>query len=361
MLSDADYVDRALRLAERGLGRTSPNPVVGAVVVTFDGIVVGQGYHEQAGTPHAEVHALDTAGDRARGATLYCSLEPCSHHGRTGPCVERIVAAGVARVVAPLEDPNPRVSGEGFRYLRAHGISVDVGVRRDVASRLNRSFFTYIRARRPFVTMKIATSLDGRIAARPGIRTQLTSEVALQHVHYARACADAIGIGSESVLIDDPRLTVRNLWRAGPLRRVVFDRRLRISPAARLFSTLASGPVTILTTAEAVAARPDQAAALRAAGAEIEVTAGNLDSGLSALARIGVTSLVLEGGTELHRTAWTSGLVDCVQVYVAPVVLGAAGTPWLSESEFSLASLNNVKCRALGPDTLIEGDVHRTH
>ena len=172
---DADYMDRALFLAERGRGRTSPNPMVGAVVVSPDGVVVGQGFHERAGEPHAEVHALAGAGARARGATLYCTLEPCCHVGRTPPCVGRIVEAGVARVVAAIEDPNPFVQGRGFAYLRAHAVDVQVGLAVDAAVRLNRPFFTLMRQKRPFVVLKVATSLDGRIAEGPGLRTELTS------------------------------------------------------------------------------------------------------------------------------------------------------------------------------------------
>src|SRR5262245_19902833 len=175
MLSDVDYMERALFLAARGRGRTSPNPMVGAVVVAADGVVVGQGFHERAGGPHAEVHALDMAGARAAGATLFCTLEPCAHVGRTGPCAQRIVAAGIRRLVAAIEDPNPLVSGRGFAFLRAHGVQVEVGVRGNEAARLNQPFFTLMRDRRPFVILKAATSLDGCMAAAPGVRTILTS------------------------------------------------------------------------------------------------------------------------------------------------------------------------------------------
>ena len=168
VLADAAYMDRALLLAGRGAGRTTPNPMVGAVVVTPDGVVAGSGFHERAGQPHAEVHALDAAGEAARGATLYCTLEPCSHHGRTPPCVDRIVAAGIARVVAAVQDPNPRVAGAGFRALKNAGVRVDVGVHAEEAARLNRPFFSVMQRGRPFVMAKAATSLDGRVAARAG-------------------------------------------------------------------------------------------------------------------------------------------------------------------------------------------------
>src|SRR5439155_6247348 len=229
---------RALEHARRGLGRTTPNPIVGACVITAEGVIVGDGAHERAGEPHAEVHALNEARERARGATLYCTLEPCSHTGRTGPCTERIIAAGIRRVVAAMEDPFPLVSGRGFAALRAHGVDVLEGVGREASARLNQPFLTAVREGRPFVIVKAATSIDGRIAAAPGARTQLTSGEAQRHAQYVRAQVDAIGIGSETLLVDDPLLTVRDVYRERPLVRVVFDRRRRTPSTARIFSTL---------------------------------------------------------------------------------------------------------------------------
>ena len=206
---------RAIEHARRGLGRTTPNPIVGACVVSDEGVVIGQGAHEFAGGPHAEINALDEAGADARGATLYCTLEPCSHTGRTGPCSERIVAAGIRRVVAAMEDPFPLVSGRGFAALRAQGIEVDIGVEHDAAVRLNQPFLTAVRTGRPFVILKAATSLDGRIAVE-GERTSLSSLGALRHAQYMRATVDAIGVGSETLLIDDPLLTARDVYRERP-------------------------------------------------------------------------------------------------------------------------------------------------
>lgn len=359
-LSDADYMARALELAARGRGQTSPNPMVGAVVVSREGAIVGQGYHEQAGRPHAEVHALDAAAERARGATLYCTLEPCSHVGRTGPCVERIVSAGVVRVVASVQDPNPTVSGRGFEYLRAHGVQVDVGVGADQAARLNRSFFIFIRERRPFVIMKVAVSLDRRVAARPGMRTALTSTAALRHVHEVRAEIDAIGVGSNTLLVDDPRLTSRGVYRPRPLTRVIFDRRLRTPPGARVFSTLAQGPVIIMTTGAALTDWPDHAAALARAGARLQaLDQPDFATALTRLAASGVTSLILEGGPTIHASAWNAGLVDCVHLYVAPVTLGQAGVPWLSTDP--LSGLVEIRVQSFGADVFTEGYVHRTY
>jgi len=329
---------RALEQARRGLGRTTPNPIVGACIVADDGVVVGDGAHERAGEPHAEVHALKEAGERARGATLYCTLEPCSHTGRTGPCTERIIAAGIRRVVAAMGDPFPLVSGRGFAALRAHGIQVDEGLEREAALRLNQPFLTAVREGRPFVIVKAAASLDGRIARAPGVRTQLTSVEANRRVQYLRAQVDAIAVGSETVLVDDPLLTVRDVYRERPLVRVIFDRRRRTPASARVFSTIKDGPVVVV-------------------GAPGE----DLQSVLRHLASEGIQSVLLEGGAHVHAAAWDAGVVDYVQLFVAPVALGAGGVPLFGGRPWSLSSLIEPKVELLGPDTLIEGYVHRPH
>ena len=307
MVEDERYIERALFLATRGRGRTSPNPLVGAVVVSRDDVVVGQGAHERAGEPHAEVHALNAAGARARGATLYCTLEPCCHVGRTGPCVERIVEAGVSRVVAAIEDPNPLVHGRGFAFLRAQGVAVTVGVGAMPARALNQPFLTWVAERRPFVIAKAAVSADGCIAAARGERTRLTSAAANRHAQRVRAEVDAIGVGSGTVLVDDPWLTSRGVYRERPLTRVIFDRRLRTPPSARVLSTGATGPVIILTTAEA-AAQDHLRRPLEDAGAVIDpADDATLASALKRLGARGIGLLLLEGGALLHRAAWDVG------------------------------------------------------
>jgi diaminohydroxyphosphoribosylaminopyrimidine deaminase/5-amino-6-(5-phosphoribosylamino)uracil reductase len=359
MLSDLDYMNRALDLAERGRGTTSPNPMVGAVIVRQDGTVVGQGYHERAGGPHAEVRALDEAGDLARGASLYCTLEPCCHVGRTGPCVERVVAAQIGRVVAASVDPDPRVSGRGFEFLRQHGIEVSVGAGRDRALRLNRAYLTFKSRQRPFVIMKAATSLDNRVAASAGARTRLTSDESQRHAHAIRAEMDAIAVGSGTVMVDDPLLTARYVHRNRPLTRVLFDRRLMIPPTARVFSTLDAGPVIIVTTPESIADNPGRARELERAGAALEpITRGELPDALARLAQREITSVILEGGAALHESAWRAGLVDAVHLYVAPVTLGENGVPWLDADMISVASLADRRATPLGVDTFIEGYVH---
>ena len=353
---------RALEHARRGLGRTTPNPMVGACVVTAEGVVVGDGAHERAGEAHAEVHALEEAGERARGATLYCTLEPCAHTGRTGPCTERIIAAGISRVVGAMEDPFPLVQGRGFAALREHGVTVDTGVEREAAIRLNQPFLTTLRDGRPFVTLKAATSLDGRMAAAPGERTQLTSAAASRHAHYHRAQVDAIAIGSGTLMTDDPLLTVRGIYRERPLARVILDRRLRTAPQSRVFSTLQVGPVIILTSPEASRAQPGHAKALEQAGATLVTVEGpGIAAGLRALAGLGIQSVLLEGGAEVHAAAWDEGVVDYVQLYVAPMIVGSEGVPFLGGRSFSTASLLESTVTPLGPDVVIEGYVHRPH
>ena len=357
MNGDACYMERALFLAARGSGRTSPNPLVGAVVVSPDGVVVGQGAHERAGEPHAEIHALNAASSRARGATLYCTLEPCCHVGRTGPCVTRIVDAGIKRVVAAMEDPNPMVSGRGFAFLREHRIDVSIGPGEAAARRLNQPFITLMRERRPFVIAKAAMSADGYIAAAPGTRTLLTSDAANRHAHRVRAEVDAIGVGSGTILADDPLLTARGAFRERPLVRVIFDRRLRTPPAARVLSTPSAGPVIIITTAE-YAERRALAEPLEAAGATIQVAEdGSMASALRRLGARGIGSLLLEGGASLHAAAWDEKVIDFVRLYVTSRVLGD-GVRLFGGREIFAAALVGRQARPLGPDTLIEGYVH---
>jgi diaminohydroxyphosphoribosylaminopyrimidine deaminase/5-amino-6-(5-phosphoribosylamino)uracil reductase len=358
---DAFFMRKALRLAERGRGRTSPNPMVGAVVVDAEGVIIGRGAHEFAGGPHAEVHALREAGPRARGATLYCTLEPCSHVGRTGPCAPLVADAGIARVVLATEDPNP-VAGGGAAWLRQRGVHVTTGVLEAEARTLNEAFFSLVLRHRPFVTMKVALSLDGWIAARPGARTALTGAAANRLVHRERAEVDAIAVGSGTVLTDDPVLTPRVAFRQRPLARIVYDRRLRVSPRARLFSTLDSGPVIIVSTARALREADRKAAALRSAGAEIIPVddEGSLRSSLQALAGRGLSSIVVEGGAALHQGFWDAGIVDRVQMYVAPCVIGDSGVSWLPDPVMSSARVQSRTARPVGNDVLLEAYVHGT-
>ncbi len=351
---------RALAHAARGLGRTTPNPVVGCCIVTPEGVVVGDGAHERAGGPHAEVHALAEAGAHARGATLYCTLEPCVHVGRTGPCTERIIAAGIARVVAALEDPDPRVSGQGFATLRQHGIDVTVGVEYEQAATLNRAYLMSSRAGRPWVILKAAMSADRCVSAGAGMRTTITSPPAHRHAQLVRAQVDAVAVGSETLLVDDPWLTVREVFRPRPLTRIVFDRRLRTPVSARVLSTGETGPVIILTSVESTRRSGEKIRALENAGATIiPLDTPTVLDGLRALAGQGIQSLLVEGGPSLHRSALEEGVVDEVHLYVSPAVLGRRGVPWLPPG--AAADVTPLTARVIGRDVFLEGYVHRTH
>jgi diaminohydroxyphosphoribosylaminopyrimidine deaminase/5-amino-6-(5-phosphoribosylamino)uracil reductase len=351
-------MDRALFLAARGRGRTSPNPLVGAVVVDGDGVIVGQGFHRRAGEPHAEVLALEESGPRARGATMYCTLEPCCHVGRTGPCAARIVEAGISRVVAAIEDPNPLVHGKGFEHLRTHGVEVEVGLGAPAALALNQPFLTLMREHRPFVILKAATSLDGCIADGPGRRTALTSAAANRHAHGLRAEVDAIGVGAGTILVDDPQLTPRGAFRERPLMRVIFDRRLRTPADAAVLSTRSLGPVIIITSA-AAARNPALREPLEVRGAEIDIAADDtFPAALDRLAAREVESLLLEGGAGLHAAAWDAGVVDFVRLYVTPRIIGSGGVAFLQGRAFASADLIDRRVESLGPDVLIEGYVH---
>jgi diaminohydroxyphosphoribosylaminopyrimidine deaminase / 5-amino-6-(5-phosphoribosylamino)uracil reductase len=360
MVTEADYMDRALFLAARGRGRTSPNPMVGAVVVSPDGVIVGQGFHERAGEPHAEVGALRAAGPLARGSTLYCTLEPCCHQGRTGPCAPRIVEAGIVRVVAATVDPDPRVDGRGVSYLRARGVDVQIGLRESSAVRLNEGFFTLMRKGRPFVVLKAAVSQDRCIARRPGERLMLTSAAANRHAHAVRAEIDAIGVGVGTILADDPLLTARGVYRETPLVRVIFDRQLRTPTASRVLSTREAGPV-IIVTGDAAAERVDRRGPLEERGAQIEVARdGSFAAALERLAARQVGSLLLEGGAAIHAAAWDAGLVDYVRLYVTPHTVGEDGVRLLAGRPFETDTLIDRQVVLLDPDIVIEGYVHRS-
>lgn len=356
---DAEFMRQALLLAERGRATASPNPMVGCVIVSGDGTVVGRGFHARAGGPHAEVVALQQAGGRAAGTTVYVTLEPCCHTGRTGPCVVPIVQAAVARVVAAMEDPNPLVAGHGIAFLRERGVAVEVGVGEREARALNEPFVTAMTAGRPFVLLKIAASADARIAAAPGRRTPLTSAAAHGVVQQTRAWVDAIMAGADTVIADDPLLTARQVWRPRPLVRVVIDWRLRVPLSARLFHAGATDPVLVVTSEAAAAAAPGHAASLRERGVQVElVPAYDLRAVMSALHRREIRSVLVEGGAALHRACVAAGVADRVHLFVTPHVLGPGGVAWDVPLAWSGAPSRVVP---LGPDVLIDSHVHRTH
>lgn len=356
---DAEFMRQALVLAERGRATASPNPMVGCVVVSAGGVIVGRGYHERAGGPHAEIVALRQAGSRAAGATMFVTLEPCCHEGRTGPCVVPIAEAGVARVVAAMQDPNPRVAGQGIAYLRHRGIAVEVGIGEREARGLNEVFVTAMTANRPFVLLKIAASADARIAAARGLHTPLTSPAANLHVHTTRAWVDAIMVGAETVRVDDPLLTARLVWRPRPLTRVVIDWRLRVPADARLLAPGGVDPVVVVAGEGPAADRPDHVARLRDRGADVVVLrAYDLAGALAVLHDREIRSLLVEGGAGLHRACLSAGLADRLHLLVTPHVLGPCGVAWDVPLAWSGPPARVVP---LGPDVLIDTTVHRTY
>jgi diaminohydroxyphosphoribosylaminopyrimidine deaminase/5-amino-6-(5-phosphoribosylamino)uracil reductase len=308
-------LERALELAERGRGTTHPNPVVGAVVVR-DGEVVGEGWHERKGDPHAEVVALAAAGDRARGATMFVTMEPCAHHGFTPPCTTAVLEAGVARVVAGSLDPNPDAGG-GLELLRGRGVEVEL-VDSHAARAQNEAWRVWVAERRPFVTLKLAVTLDGRVAI-PG-RRWITGEEARRRVHELRAEVDAVAVGMGTVLIDEPQLTARDVGAERQPKRLAFGRR----------------------------ALP--------AGSGLELRTGPLDEELRALADEGVQSLLLEGGPTLAASFLRAGVVDKLLLFVAPVIAGAgpAFAPQLPDP----ISLTGLRAEQVGEDVLLSGYVH---
>lgn len=314
---DAAYMRRALTLARRGWGQTAPNPLVGAVLVR-DEQVVGEGYHARYGGPHAEIEALRAAGARAAGATLYVSLEPCAHHGKTPPCADAILAAGVRRVVAAVEDPSPTAGG-GAARLRAAGMSVELGVLRAAALELNRPFFHALTADRPWITLKLAVSLDCGVGGGRPIGRWLTGTRARAQVHRLRAGSDAVAVGIGTAIADDPALTVRGVRppRVPPLR-VVFDRGARLSVASYLARTAHETPTLVLATDPPA----ERVSALRAAGVDV-VTSNGLDDAVRWLRTRGVRSLLVEGGPRLAAGLLEAGLVDRLIIFQAPLFLGA--------------------------------------
>jgi diaminohydroxyphosphoribosylaminopyrimidine deaminase / 5-amino-6-(5-phosphoribosylamino)uracil reductase len=326
--SHRHHLERALELAERGRGTTRPNPVVGAVVVR-DGEVVGEGWHERPGTPHAEVVALRAAGERARGATLYTTLEPCAHQGRTPPCADAVVEAGIGRVLAAATDPNPLTDGRGFARLREAGVAVEVtdgelGVR---ARRQNEAYRTWVAKGRPFVTYKAAATLDGRVAAASGDARWVSGEESRRLVHRLRAASDAVAVGTGTVRAENPRLTARDVDVVRQPRRLAFGR----------------GPLP--------------------AGSDLELLAGPLVDELARLADQGVQSLLLEGGPTVAGAFLRAGMIDKLVVFLAPKLVGGddapplfAGpaAPTLAES----VALAGVEVSRSGEDVVVTGYIH---
>jgi diaminohydroxyphosphoribosylaminopyrimidine deaminase/5-amino-6-(5-phosphoribosylamino)uracil reductase len=341
--ADHEFMGQALALAERGLYTTTPNPRVGCVVVK-DGAVVGTGWHEKAGLPHAEVLALDAAGEWARGATLYLNLEPCSHHGRTPPCADAIVAAGVKRVVAAIQDPNPKVAGTGFAKLRAAEIAVEHGLKEDEARELNIGFVARMTRGRPWVRMKIAASLDGRTALANGRSQWITGEIARQDGHRWRARACAILTGFGTVRDDDPQLNVRGVDTPRQPFKIVVDSKFETAPSARLLKEGKTLVVGAVNDAKKIAL-------LKGAGADIAIIPNDggkveLFKLMEELARRELNEIHVEAGTKLNGSLLQAGVVDELLVYLAPRVIGDSGRGMFSLPELTeLSQIRGLKIR----------------
>jgi diaminohydroxyphosphoribosylaminopyrimidine deaminase/5-amino-6-(5-phosphoribosylamino)uracil reductase len=376
MTIDEQHMRRALELARAGVGLVSPNPAVGAVVVDASGREVGAGTHTYGGVKHAEVLALEQAGERARGGTLYLNLEPCSHQDRTGPCADAVIAAGIGRVICSMEDPNPRVSGQGFAKLRAAGITVQVGLFEADARKLNESFAKYIRLGKPLVTLKSAMTLDGKIAdatkpgTEPGSATPategarsgyhwITGEAARAHVQQLRHQNDAILAGVGTVMADDPLLTDRSgLPRRRKLLRVILDSYLRIPLASRVIQTAENDVLVLCSTAEDETWR-----ALEAKGIRVKQMTATADGRpdfaaiVKSLGELEITSLLLEGGALVNGAALASGEVDKVFLYYAPKIFGEGAVPFLAgESLHGRAQcVQRFELHRFGEDFALEG------
>jgi len=359
---DLAFMEMAYGLAEKARGRTSPNPLVGAVVVR-GGRVVGVGWHQAAGTPHAEIHALRAAGQRARGATLYLTLEPCVHWGRTPPCVDQVIAAGLERVVVSACDPNPLVHTRGVRRLRAAGLDVSVGLLADRMTSLNETYVKYISRGIPFVTLKAALTLDGKIACRTGDSKWISSAAARDYIHLLRGEHDALMIGVNTLLADDPRLTVRHpLWPGKKAVRVVLDPRLRFPLGAWLLSTLGRGPVLIFAGKGAPAAK---ARALEGRGAEVVRPAGRreawtLEKVLAELGRREIGALLVEGGGRLFTSFIDGRLADKAVLTYSPRLVGGRDAPGLyggrgADKVARALRLKRLRSLSVDQDIILEG------
>ena len=378
--SDEQHMRRAFDLARAGVGLVSPNPAVGAVVLDSSGREVGAGTHTYDGLKHAEVLALEQAGDAARGGSLYLNLEPCSHHGRTGPCADAVIAAGIRRVVCSMEDPNPRVAGQGFAKLRASGIAVKTGLFGAEAKKLNESFAKYIRSGKPLVTLKSAMTLDGKIAdatkpgTAPGSTTPategarsghhwITGDLARAHVQQLRHQNDAILVGVGTVMADDPLLTDRSdLPRRHKLLRVILDSYLRIPLTSRVIQTAENDVLVLCSAAEESAKQTLEAKGIRVQ----QIPAANADGRpdfaaiVQNLGKLEITSLLIEGGALVNGAALASGEVDKVFLYYAPKILGEGAVPFIAGEGLrgKAQCVQRSELHRFGEDFALEGYLH---
>jgi len=373
--TDERFLRQALELAHQGIGLTSPNPCVGAIIVNDQGSTIGQGFHTYQGLKHAEILALEQAGVKARGATMYVSLEPFSHQGRTGPCAKAVIEAGIRRVVACMQDPNPEVSGKGFAQLREAGIEVTYGLLEEEAKKLNEAFAKFIRTHEPLITLKAAMTLDGKIAPPPIERNPkkqtisgptggwLTSKEARTHVHELRHQSDAILVGVGTVIADNPLLTDRSgRFRRRPLLRVIVDSRLRMPMDSRVVKTSDNDVLILCSFAEEKRKQQLLDAGIRVHQIPVMTADGRPDmSGISHyLGSLDITSVIIEGGAMINWAALASGIVDKVFLYYAPKILAGTGSvPFAAGYGFQhmsdAAYLKSIRLHRFGEDFAVEG------
>lgn len=358
LVTDEDFMRQALYMAQRARGRTSPNPMVGAVLVR-DGAIIGEGFHKAAGQPHAEVNAATIAGD-IEGATLYVTLEPCAHEGRTPPCADFLIEKRIGRVVVAMEDPNPLVSGEGVRKLQAAEIPVDVGVLGDEAAALNEAYVKFVTTGTPFVIAKCGMSLDGKIATRTGESRWVTGEASREMVHHLRNEVDAIMVGSRTVMLDDPSLTTR-LPTSGtrdPIR-IIIDADEYLDDSRRVFNNESPSPTWVVVPRERTIPRADDILHMPGGTGGVDMHAL-----MRELGRREITSVLLEGGGTTHASAFEAGIVDKVWFFIAPKIIGGreAVTPVEGEGPAHMADiveLERMKATPVGDDILIEAYVKK--
>lgn len=363
MDKDQKYMRQVFKLAELGKGRTSPNPLVGALIVKND-IIVGQGYHEKYGAPHAEIKALKQACQKAKGATLYINLEPCRHKGQTPPCTTEIIRADIKRVVMATKDPNPLVNGQGIQDLKEQGLEVKTGVLEKAAKKLNEYFFKYIRTDTPFVILKMGMSLDGKMATKTGDSRWITSELLRSFVHQLRNETDAVLVGIGTVIRDNPRLTTRlKKGRGRDPKRIIVDSLLRTPLQARIFTQQSDAENIIITTTNAPAERLKK---LEKNGAQVIFIKSigknmvDLKAMLVELGKLQITSLLIEGGPGINGSAIQAGIIDKVIMFIAPKIIGGVAAPSAIGGEGvarvdDAIKLYDIKTKRFGNDLMIEG------
>lgn len=359
-IRNKDFMRIAIRLAKNGIGKTSPNPAVGAVIVK-NSKIVGKGYHKKAGLPHAEINALKQAGKKAKGAEMYVTLEPCSHFGRTPPCADAVIKAGAKKIFIGMKDPNPIVAGKGIQRLEKAGIAVETGILEEECRKINETYVKYITAKTPFVTLKLAATLDGKIAAFTGDSKWISSDASRTYAHRMRAQADAVMVGIETILKDDPELTVRLAKGKNPAR-IILDSKLRMPLKAKVFD--AEKGNVIIATIKNRGQKEQKIKMLNAKGAEVLLLPSrgskvDLRALMQELGKREITSLLVEGGSTLAASCIKKGIVDKAVFFYAPKLLGKEGLPMIGELGIKKVKdaihLSKLQCRKIGSDILAEG------